>query len=195
MNKIKLTEQIFIYENVMSNKINIIKDLENIFNVYEKNFVDASINDKEYNKELRSCTVFSLFNDVSEIHLKEYQLEKAKLNDKINHELSGAFLDYIKDLGLKIKERESWEILKYEQTQKLTWHNDNGESHPCLISFVYYINDDYEGGEIQFKDKLDSVPYKPKANSLIIFPSDENHIHRVLPIVKGVKYAAISFGK
>jgi len=195
MEKIKLSEKIFVYNNVMSDKINILKELENIFNLYKKDFVEASINNNEYNKELRSCTVFSLFNDISEIHLKEYQLAKLKLNNKINDELSKAFLDYIKELKFKIKEREPWEILKYLKNEKLTWHNDNGDSHPCIMSFVYYLNDDYEGGEIQFKDQLGGIAYKPKANSLIIFPSDEKHIHRVLPITNGVKYAAISFGK
>ena len=195
MEKIEIADKIVIYNNVMSNKINILKDIDDIFSIYERDFVDASINDKEYNKELRSCTVFSLFNDVSEIHLKDYQIAKVKLNNKINDELSGAFLDYIKQFDFKVKEREPWEILRYAETQKLTWHNDNGASHPCIMSFVYYLNDDYEGGEIQFKDHLDSIPYKPKANSLIMFPANEKYIHRVLPVTRGVKYAAISFGK
>jgi hypothetical protein len=195
MNKEMLSEKIFLYKDVISDKLDIVNELEKIFTLYEKDYRAATINDNEYNLELRSCMVFSLFPDPGENNLVNYQKAKTSLNNKINSEISNNFLDYIKTFNLKIKEREPWEILRYEKTQKLDWHNDNGITHPCTISFVLYINDDYEGGEIQFRDQLGGIPYKPPKNSLIIFPASEEYIHRVLPVTKGTKSAAISFGK
>jgi hypothetical protein len=195
MIKEKLEEKIVVYKNILPQNIDILKDLEEIFDSYDKDFVRATINNHEYIPELRSCTVFSLFTDNSESHLKEYQNKKINLNNKINKGISLAVIDYIKEYNIKLKEKECWEILRYKESQKLAWHSDDGEVHPCLISFVYYINDDYEGGEIEFKEKLDGIPYKPEANSLIIFPSSSDYTHRVLPITKGTKYAGISFAR
>ena len=195
MIKETLEEKMVVYKNIMPENIDILKDLEEIFDSYDRDFVRATINNHEYLPELRSCTVFSLFTDNSESDLKEYQNKKIALNSKINKNLAPAIIDYIKEYDIRLKEKESWEILRYQESQKLTWHSDDGEAHPCLISFVYYINDDYQGGEIEFKEKLGGIPYKPEGNSLIIFPSSSDYIHRVLPITKGTKYAGISFAR
>ena len=39
------------------------------------------------------------------------------------------------------------------------------------------------------------MPIKPSKDSLIIFPSGIDYIHRVLPVTEGTKYSVISFGK
>jgi hypothetical protein len=62
------------------------------------------------------------------------------------------------------------------------------------IAFVYYFNDDYVGGEVEFKNYVGS-PYKPNAGDLLIFPSSPEYLHRVLPIESGTKNNAISFAK
>lgn len=191
----ELDKDIYLYKNIMNPPIDILGELEIIFKTYDKDFRAASINDKEYNLDLRSCTVYSLYQDVSEIDLKEYQRAQIALNDKINALIAPAILDFIKKTGFRIKEREPWEILRYAETQKLTWHCDNGPSHPCTISFVIYFNDDYEGGEVEFKDKIGGQLVKPPANSILIFPSNFDYIHRVVPVTSGTKYAAISFGE
>jgi hypothetical protein len=190
----KLDDYIYVYKNVMDEQVDIIEELSYIFNTYDKDFLPATINNHDYNTSLRSCTVFSLFCEAL-TDSKEYRESKYFLDKKISERLSKSIFHYIKNTGIKIKEREPWEILKYSETQDLTWHSDNGDPHPCTLSFVYYFNDDYVGGEIQFKDKIGSTAYKPEANSLIIFPSSIDFVHRVLPIQFGTKYAAISFGK
>jgi predicted 2-oxoglutarate/Fe(II)-dependent dioxygenase YbiX len=58
----------------------------------------------------------------------------------------------------------------------------------------HYFNDNYIGGEVEFKDHI-GKPYKPNAGDLLIFPSSPDYIHRVLPIESGIKYNAISFAK
>jgi Rps23 Pro-64 3,4-dihydroxylase Tpa1-like proline 4-hydroxylase len=191
----KLDNNIYLYKNIMNPPIDILTELDIIFKTYDKDFRSASINDKEYNLDLRSCTVYSLFQDISEIDMKEYQKAQSVLNYKINNLVYPAILDFVKKTGLKLKEREPWEILKYTETQKLTWHCDNGPSHPCTVSFVIYFNDDYEGGEVEFRDKVGGRLIKPPANSILIFPSNMEYVHRVVPVTSGTKYAAISFGE
>lgn len=188
-----LGNNILMYKNVIGEDLDILKEVNSIFSLHNKGFVDSTMNDKDYDKSLRSCTVFSLYSNKQES--AEYNNLKKILNKKIDIALSGCILDFVKKSGIKIKEREPWEILKYEKGQMVTWHCDDGEVHPSKISFVYYINDDYEGGEIQFKNKVYTMPIKPSRDSLIVFPSGMDYIHRVTPVTEGTKYSVISFGK
>jgi hypothetical protein len=190
-----LDKDICVYKNVVNDSHNILDDLSVIFSTSNLSWAEATINNHEYNKDLRSCKVFSLHVDPKEYSSTEYVKLKLMLNAKINKILSPYILDYLSNIDIRVKTKESWEFLQYSETEKLTWHSDHGDPHPCLISFVLYFNDDYEGGEIQFKNYIGSSPYKPEAGSLIIFPSDPIYLHRVLPIISGTKIAAISFAK
>ena len=51
---------------------------------------------------------------------------------------------------------------------------------------MYYLNDDYEGGEIFFPDY--NLKIKPKPNSLLMFPGNENYAHGVKEVTKGFRY-------
>lgn len=59
------------------------------------------------------------------------------------------------------------------------------------FSIVAYLNDDYEGGEINFPQHDFTI--KPKAGSLIIFPSDEPYYHESKEVTSGYKYMAPGF--
>lgn len=188
-----LGNNILIYKDVIGADLDILKEVDSIFNLYKKDFSQSTMNNRDYDLSLRSCTVFSLYaNEQDEIN---YNNAKKILNKKIDTAVSDCLIDFVKKSGIKIKEREPWEILRYEKGQSVTWHSDDGVPHPSRISFVYYINDDYEGGEIQFKNKAYTMPIKPSKDSLIIFPSSIDYIHRVLPVLDGTKYSVISFGK
>lgn len=78
-------------------------------------------------------------------------------------------------------------IKKWDVGQSMGPHFDGQDGHTDLaFSLVTYLNDDYEGGEIHFKNH--NVTIKPKAGSLIMFPSQEPFIHEVLAIKNGTRY-------
>jgi len=56
---------------------------------------------------------------------------------------------------------------------------------------VYYLNDDYEGGEIYFPNQ--NIQIKPKPNTLVFFPGTLEFLHGVKPITKGIRYTLTSF--
>lgn len=60
-------------------------------------------------------------------------------------------------------------------------------------SSVYYINDDYEGGE--FNMPVMGFKLKPKANSLLIFThsSHEDMAHEVSPVISGDRFVSQGF--
>lgn len=54
---------------------------------------------------------------------------------------------------------------------------------------VTFINDDYEGGEIYFKDY--NIKIKPKAGSVLIFPKYLDDKYEILEISSGIRYTSI----
>jgi hypothetical protein len=54
------------------------------------------------------------------------------------------------------------------------------------IGTVFYLNDDYEGGELYFP--LQGIEFKPKPGAAYFFPGDKNYIHGVRPVTSGVRY-------
>lgn len=82
-------------------------------------------------------------------------------------------------------------IMKYGPGQGFTNHVDDGNKYHRRVSVVYYLNDDYIGGEINFPRF--NIKLKPKNNQIIIFPSIYSYNHSVSPIIKGDKYIVVSF--
>jgi hypothetical protein len=59
------------------------------------------------------------------------------------------------------------------------------------IAGLFYINDDYEGGELYFPDQ--GIKFKPKAGAAYFFPGDMNYIHGVTTITSGIRYTCPFF--
>lgn len=86
-----------------------------------------------------------------------------------------------------IKSREhTMHLLRYDQSGHLPAHQDQGVSSRVL-SVLLYLNDDYEGGEIEFKHS--NLKFKPEAGSVLFFPSNFLYVHEVYPVTKGPRYA------
>ena len=59
------------------------------------------------------------------------------------------------------------------------------------IAGLFYINDDYEGGELYFPNQ--GIKFKPKAGAAYFFPGDMNYIHGVSQIKSGTRYTVPFF--
>jgi hypothetical protein len=57
------------------------------------------------------------------------------------------------------------------------WHQDPGPEDNVLISFSLYLNDDFEGGELEFQNL--PIKIKPKAGMLVGIPGGKGYMHRV----------------
>ena len=80
-------------------------------------------------------------------------------------------------------------IARYNVGDKFDWHCDelSRESLERVISSITYLNDDFEGGETEFTDRV----IKPKKNYTLIFPSNWAFLHQGLPVTKGVKHIMV----
>lgn len=63
---------------------------------------------------------------------------------------------------------------------------------PCYdIASLFYLNDDYEGGELYFPKQ--GIQFKPKKGAAYFFPGDMNYIHGVTEIKSGIRYTCPFF--
>lgn len=77
-------------------------------------------------------------------------------------------------------------LLRYDGGGHLPAHTDLGNSSRVL-STVTYLNDDFDGGEIEFIHS--NVKIKPEAGSIIFFPSNFLYVHEVYPVTSGTRYS------
>lgn len=99
------------------------------------------------------------------------------------------------------------EIKKIEQIQFLSYpvgghyieHNDsenfeNGQWTRIAnrdISILFYLNDNYTGGELEFTTL--GLKIKPKTGMMIAFPSYKEFAHKVHPVTSGMRYSLVTW--
>lgn len=90
-------------------------------------------------------------------------------------------------------ELEDFGVLKYEGTtgDHYDAHYDGGPSNNRWISAIIYLNDNYEGGELEFVHF--GAKIKPKVGSIVIFPSNYAYSHIAHTVKSGTKYAVVTF--
>ena len=59
------------------------------------------------------------------------------------------------------------------------------------VSFLFYLNDQYGGGELEFGDL--GLTIRPKKGMMIAFPSYHDFAHKVHPVTWGHRYTLVSW--
>jgi hypothetical protein len=72
---------------------------------------------------------------------------------------------------------EEYKINENDIDFAMYWHQDPGLESNILASFSLYLNDDFEGGELEFGNV--PIKMKPKAGMLAVIPGGEKYKHRV----------------
>lgn len=95
---------------------------------------------------------------------------------------------------IEIKESlypETFVLVRYLPNDKYDIHYDGSTQSFRSVSSVMYLNDGYEGGELDFP--LQFHTYYPQAGSVLVFPSNYAFEHIANPVKTGVKYAVLAF--
>jgi len=97
--------------------------------------------------------------------------------------------------GFELDEIENFQFTKYELNGHYDWHTDSADFSyyaKRFCSIVIQLNNEYDGGELLYKDTNDNVvEFKKGVGNLFIFNS--NILHKVNPITKGVRYSLVSW--
>jgi len=105
-----------------------------------------------------------------------------------------AYENFIEMYDIEIEPTsELFNVVKFEEGYAMHPHADVLSVPALHLASVYYINDDYSGGEINFLDH--DLTIKPNANSLILFPGNENYWHETLKVTENTRYTSIKFFK
>jgi len=130
--------------------------------------------------------------------------------DNENSDLYNILKNYVPVIGTEIEKNFSCSVFQetyftvtvYKVGESLAPHYDSKTARYPLeektpnghrsrdISSVLYINDDYVGGEINFKW---GVKIKPRKGSLVLFPASEKYTHYTDAVVSGMKCVVPQF--
>jgi hypothetical protein len=86
---------------------------------------------------------------------------------------------------------ENYQLLKYSPGEYYQAHYDGATDIARCVSALCYLNDDYEGGELEFTNF--NVKIKPLPGMLILFPSNYAYRHVAHPIKSGTKYSLVTW--
>ena len=179
---------IAIYENAWPNFLQTI-DLSSSQEGID--FVPASTYDpttgQTFINEIRNTDTLGITkNSIANDYFKDLNSECKDLVYKISR-------SYKKDFNIKeeIIDEENYSLLRYEPEQYYSEHYDGPTLSARSISVLIYLNDDYEGGEIEFINFNEKL--KPKAGTVILFPSSYSYRHIAHPVISGTKYVITTF--
>jgi hypothetical protein len=74
----------------------------------------------------------------------------------------------------------------YDESDYYQWHTDHIRERESELSYIIYLNDDFEGGKTCFFN--DKIGITPKKGSVLCFPVDHYHTHKSTKIKSGTKY-------
>ena len=189
----ELSPGILVYHDVLPKDMNIVERLEEVLsdpsNFY--NYMEAMVGYGMKMPEYRDCYDFKykktdIQHDNSEASQKLQQLWQDLYDRKV-----AAVKDYARNFNIgELRYWEAMNFVKYGPGQHFQEHSDNGYSYNCVVSLVAYPNDDYLGGELEFR--LQGLKIKPKAGDLFIFPSNYMYPHKSLPVESGTKHSIVT---
>ncbi len=81
---------------------------------------------------------------------------------------------------------ERWRFYRYTGEQYFKWHKDGyfqrSENEVSLLTFIIYLNNEFEGGETQFSWEW----IKPETGMVLVFP--HRIMHQGAALISGTKY-------
>lgn len=199
MIKNEIAPGIMTYDDVMPNEIfdNLVKDIEEGMESAKISWSAAHVHDEKTYSSVNTTSrdTSTISTPYSPVLLKDY----STLVSTFNTSLSNLFLQYLvpveknyqTDYGVPCTWHDNYQILKYGLGQKFVNHIDDHKDHHRRVSTLYYLNNNYAGGEINFPRF--NLSFRPKANQMIIFPSTYVYNHSVSPVTEGTRYAVVSW--
>lgn len=124
---------------------------------------------------------------------------------KISWIMDKTILLTLKDKMLEINKSKNWnydvtdmfpfQYSVYHENDHYDWHVDTGSAYlkqkERKISFSLILNDNYEGGELEFKDSNKNMSLDLNKGDMVTFPSFLEH--RVKPVLNGTRISLVGW--
>jgi Rps23 Pro-64 3,4-dihydroxylase Tpa1-like proline 4-hydroxylase len=192
-------------EDIRNGKFNL--KMEDYVRVY-KNFLNKNVcsdlvkDIKEYPK------IMEFFGPLSDL-LRKGTFVNTYLDDNdFTKKIEKVIEDSIKTIGKKYTDdvrplyyaygdefnHYTYHILKYTSDDYFKIHHDHYAetlNYSRLLTVCVYLNEDYEGGELEVPSAGIDKEYTFKTGDAIVFPSNWMFYHGVKPILSGERYAIV----
>ena len=208
MNEIKSVEilpKVVVYKGLLNNP-------EELYRIMKQSEKDGD--GRFYLKKWEKWSVFGTYtqekHDIREE--REFGLrydEEKTLSDSIKAAYDIAIADYIKNNNVVLPESSAFITSSYSKydpdidsmknDMTMQYHTDyiiaekDMPGPKFFLTTTMYINDDYDGGDVEFFVDEKYYPYKPEAGDILIFPSSEPYFHGVKTIKNGNKFFIRNF--
>jgi hypothetical protein len=200
MIKEEIAPGIVVYSNVIPDSENLYMDIEEGITSASLSWTaaavkegsDPMVNTKTRDTQTLGVNYLGESKDISSV-VNMSELFFINLNNIFFENFDPVEKDYMSSYGIFSEWHDTYGILKYGEGQQFTNHIDDHPSYHRRVSTVYYLNDNYTGGESNFP-RFD-ITFKPKANQIIVFPSTYVYNHSVSPVIEGERYAVVSWIK
>jgi predicted 2-oxoglutarate/Fe(II)-dependent dioxygenase YbiX len=183
---------IHLYKNAITKEDckNIINSLENeiSLNIPGIQWSGAQVNGDNNVDEVRNCVDLKFKKENLGKHLPQNKTLE-EIHTKVENALDKCLNHYESLWHLKMYYKEAFNFVKYLPGKYFKIHGDHGPYYACTISAVVYLNDDYEGGEIEFVRQ--GLKIKPNAGDIVIFPSNFVYEHASCEVFSGIKYSVV----
>ena len=181
-----------LYKNAIKKEdcIKIINDLESeiSLNIPGIKWSGAQVNGDQNVDDVRNCVDLKFKKENLGKHLPANKTLE-EIHTKVENALDKCLNHYESLWHLKMHYKEAFNFVKYLPGKYFKIHGDHGPYYACTISAVVYLNDNYEGGEIEFIRQ--GLVVKPEAGDIVIFPSNFVYEHASLEITSGIKYSVV----
>ena len=214
MDKEILEENIYYYKNAISDPKKFIEIIESTENK------DYGTSLTKWNEWTTCSGEMYLYGSQKTVQPSDFEKNSNKDSNPVSYiynTITDLFYNVCKDYAVSKGDMEepmilpAFDIKKYSAGTFMGAHFDQQEGDTRLrYSLVFYLNDDYEGGELSFTIESPDAPIlmgkpsedyslaketdrvtigiKPEAGSVIIFPSSPPYHHTAHLVKSGYKY-------
>ena len=210
MKKIKLYDQVTVYQDAIKNTkdhIQMLKDSE--FNIGGKFYFNEWQDWYGIGTMMNIGMLYENSNPVNEFVNNDHAQKQLNFMIACRDAFFETTKDYMQEYNVQLPDwdpkpewaRSGLSVCKYNPTKNpehlaLEYHTDTHEfdaespGQKFAVTCTMYLNDDYEGGELTFV--MFGVSYKPKAGDIVIAPSAYVYAHSADPVLDdGIKYSFV----
>lgn len=203
---VELYPKIHLYKNLLP-------DADKLHEIMKKS--EQNSKGKYYLKNWDDWAHFGTYsqskNDAEESEKGSIYDDEKHLSDRVAEAYGAAINHYIETIKPNFPEGSSLASSSFSKYKKdvvdakkelaMNYHTDFIKSEAdmpgrkFLLTCTTYINDNYDGGSVEFyiTDTGEKVSYKPKAGEILVFPSGEPYYHGVTNIRNGEKFFIRNF--
>jgi hypothetical protein len=145
----------------------------------------------------------------AEIQKEEMFIKEKQFVEEVEEAYNKVILDYVERHGIELPDGWHFSGCSYSKyhanidtlnnSMTMQYHTDHITSQKDMpgdkfsITCTMYINDDYEGGDIEFYVDGNLINHKPQAGDILVFPSTEPYFHGVKTINTNEKFFVRNF--